>query len=757
MITGAIAAFLLVAGSWMVPAPAAGADAVNASTEVAPAVDAGAGGASDAGTPADGGSGPEAGVSGTAKPNAPEGLTPVATLPRVRVGGRIFARGSRRPVAGAHVTADLDGETDSDEEGRFQLELPCGRHHLAVQVPGFDPITVTRDPCVEQAPFVLRLTPRSGAESYETVVRVPTGHQEMRLEGRELLHTPGTLGDPFRAIESLPGVTSVAWPAPIYAVRGSNPGNTGFFLDDLRVPALFHLAFGPSVIHPYFFQDLDFFAGGYPARYGRYVAGIVAARTRTAPEDDVHASVDARLFDAGAMVTAPLPGQGSVAAAARYSYTGAIINYLSDAGVKLGYWDYQLRADRSFGAVRLTLLAFGSDDRLVTQTHTIALRFHRVKLRAEAALWGGLLSASLAVGQDRTEAPLAETVPITISAASLIPRLAYIRRTARVDLEAGVDGEIERLEPVAMLDRIGVLDLGKRRTARLFAGYVSVTARAGSRLVLTPEVRVDTYAVSGATRTDLGPRLAARFAFDEATWLKLSGGRFSQLPSLPLQVPGAENFGLAVYGLQRSWQGALSAGTTRAAGLESSVTLYVQRYRLTDLRDPAVSRHSDPFADDFLVPRDALSYGLELLVRRPATERLHGWLSYTLSSNQRALGGGAIGPSDWDQRHVVNLVIGYQWRATTFGGRVHFNTGRPVLVDGSGGETFMRLPSFFQIDLRCDHRFLLDKFTIDAYVELVNATLSRQVTGLRQTALDQPLTEDGFRIVLPTVGLHGEF
>jgi hypothetical protein len=292
---------------------------------------------------------------------------------------------------------------------------------------------------------------------------------------------------------------------------------------------------------------------------------------------------------------------------------------------------------------------------------------------------------------------------------------------------------------------------------RLLAGYASAVVRAGPRLVVTPEVRLDSYAVSGAQKADVGPRLAARLALDDKSWLKLSGGRFTQLPSLPLQVPGAENFGLALYGLQSSWQGALSAGTTRFRGLDTSVTGYVQRYVLTDVRDPVVTRAIDPFADDFLVRRDALSYGVELLVRRPPTERLHGWLSYTLSSNQRALGGGVIGPSDWDQRHVVNLVLGYRWRNYTFGGRAHYNTGRPVLVSDAAGETFVRLPAFYQVDLRCDRRFLFDKFSLDGYVELVNASLSRQVIGLVQQTPGMPPTQDGFRIVLPSIGVHGEF
>src|SRR5207253_2760858 len=160
------------------------------------------------------------------------------------------------------------------------------------------------------------------------------------------------------------------------------------------------------------------------------------------------------------------PGRGSVAAAARYSYTGAVIGFLSDAHVKLGYWDYQLRADRAFGPARLTLLAFGSSDSLETRTDTVALRFHRVKLRAEAPVGGGLLAASVGLGADRSQAPLLGDLPITVSAVSALPRLTFTRPTKHVDVELGFDGQLERFDSVTTFERATALDLARPRTAR---------------------------------------------------------------------------------------------------------------------------------------------------------------------------------------------------------------------------------------------------------------------------------------------------
>jgi hypothetical protein len=143
------------------------------------------------------------------------------------------------------------------------------------------------------------------------------------------------------------------------------------------------------------------------------------------------------------------------------------------------------------------------------------------------------------------------------------------------------------------------------------------------------------------------------------------------------------------------------------------------------------------------------------MLRRPATERLNGWIAYTLSQNQRALGGGLIGPSDWDQRHILNAVVGYRVGAYTLGARGHYNSGRPVLVNGGQAETFVRLPAFYQLDLRSERRFLFDAFTLTAYLEVVNVTLTREVYQLNQDA-DGELRQQSLRVFLPSLGLRGE-
>src|SRR5262249_46512899 len=86
-----------------------------------------------------------------------------------------------------------------------------------------------------------------------------------RAEVRQL---PGAFGDPFRAIEALPGVTPIVSGLPFFYVRGAPPGNLGYFVDGVRVPYLFHIGFGPSVIHPGLVERVELYPGAYPAQFG---------------------------------------------------------------------------------------------------------------------------------------------------------------------------------------------------------------------------------------------------------------------------------------------------------------------------------------------------------------------------------------------------------------------------------------------------------------------------------------------------------
>jgi len=730
----------------------AGVDGTGADTGVDAGADAAEGGA-DAGDAAR----TDAGVLPDARP-AETGPPPAALR------GTVFARGGHRRIKGATIFVDGVAVTDSDDKGEFVVMVAPGRHHLQATASRYQAAGVSVDLTAAGWTGELRLPP--GGQVYETVVAAKPVTPVVRVDGETARTTAGTGGDPFRIIESLPGVSQIVWPFALYAIRGANPGNTGFFLDGMRVPALFHFALGPSIIHPYLVDKLSFYPGGYPARLGGYVSGAVAAETAAPPNDIARYTVDVRLYDAGGLVTAPWDGgRGTVAVAARYAYTGLIVSRLF-GDVDFGYADYQVRADHKFAGGRATLLALGSFDHLNIQDQSIgqaSLNFHRLDLRWERNVAGWQMLARTALSTDDAKSQLYES-PIAVRAYGVAPRISFLRTLLGSALEFGVDGEAQRFDTdlnFAAASLAGMTtptapallaDLARTRNALSLRAYAAALMPLG-RLKLEPGLRYAQYFEQGVTRGAFEPRLTARVAITPALSVNATVGRFSQMPSLPVGVAGFEAFGLRELGLQTSTQTALGVEASRLPGdLTLQLTGFYQWLFVSDMRS---TFNHDVTGPDFLEMRRGRGYGGEVMLRLPERGRVSGWLAYTLSWSLREFDG-VFAASDWDQRHILNLVTTVKLkRGFSVGGRFHYNSGRPYPVRPAEYE---RLPAFWQLDLRADKRVVFDRATLDFYLDLGNVTFNQQVTALG--AVDNPNAPPdraGFRIVLPSIGVHAEW
>src|SRR5205823_14990059 len=133
---------------------------------------------------------------------------------------------------------------------------------------------------------------------------------------------------------------------------GADPAQTLTFMDGVEIPLLFHLLGGPSVVNAQFLDHVDFYPGGFDARYGRAVGGIVDVTTRKGAKDTVHGEVKLDLLDGSVFISTPIVNGISVSAPARRSIVDAILPLVlpkpSSGGTLLVlpvYWDYQLKVD----------------------------------------------------------------------------------------------------------------------------------------------------------------------------------------------------------------------------------------------------------------------------------------------------------------------------------------------------------------------------------------------------------------------------
>jgi hypothetical protein len=153
------------------------------------------------------------------------------------------------------------------------------------------------------------------------------------------------------------------------------------------------------------------------------------------------------------------------------------------------------------------------------------------------------------------------------------------------------------------------------------------------------------------------------------------------------------------------------------------------------------SRLPDPTLAQALVQDgEGRSYGAQILVRRPPREGLYGWIAYTLSrSERRYVGDPGYRLFDDDQPHVLAAVAGYEIARFRLGARFRAASGAPrtpvvgSYVDANSGQlepTFgaqnsIRLPAFYQLDLRAERPFTWSRVKVVLSLDVINVTFHR--------------------------------
>jgi TonB family protein len=728
----------------------------------------------------------------------------------VMLQGTAIERGTRRPLPGVIVSvAELGLDAVTGNDGTFYFHgLAPGTYRVIAIEPRFArlerPIVLARREALEVR---LWMRPRGG-NPYETVIE---GEREIlevtrrTLQRQQLTSVPGTFGDPIRVIQTLPGLQRAPFGVGLLLVRGSNPDDTGIFVDGHEVPSLFHFLGGPSIFNAEMLESLDLYPGGFPARFGRHHGGAVGLELRPAKSDGVHGSAKVDFIDAGGYLRAPITDDLSLAVAGRRSYIDLFLGLVLPKPAKGGqrivtpvYYDYSGRLDYNLhGHGRLSVFAIGSSDtlRVLNRDPDAALstdlnssvKFLRVIGTYQRLLAGDLkLTLSPAWGRDTLSfsgAQAEATGPFTsidIVNDSLSYRMrVHGRINGTFTLDTGLDllsrvTTYQALLPIddTLINSSGV-DIPPSQLFRSaqqieVGGHVDLGIDLSSRWKLVGSLRLDSYLLDGQARSSVDPRLVARYKLSPELTLKGYVGSFSQPP----QPEGLDRrFGNPDLGIEH----AIHTGV----GYEwkpdplwtiDSEVYYLTRYDLSVFTDALAQNPDGTFRNvNFLSQGVADSVGLELLVRREISEHAYGWLSYTFShARQRNDPGDDYRLTAFDQPHVLNAVASWKpGNGWELGARFQVASGRPdtpvlgATFDADAGSYLairgrarsIRTPTFLQLDVRAEHVWLYDTWSLGLYLDIINVTNKSNTEAVQydyRFRQSSPVTSFP---ILPTLGL----
>lgn len=621
-------------------------------------------------------------------------------------------------------------------DGRFTLlGVPVGPLVLRVEALGYAPADVPVEASTETRFMEVRL--RRQAIGLDTIqvahgqaVDVVRDISRMGISPR-LAETLPSIGevDLFRALQLLPGVAATGDGAGLH-VRGGTPDQNLVLFDGMTVYHVDHFFGLFSAFNADAVKDVSAFTGGFPARYGGRVSGVLDLTGRTGDEQRFRIGTGVNLLSGRLVAEVPIGGRGSWLIAGRRSYTDILNTPLYtrlfdfrsgfDSAPTTGLGGsgqiFQLRPDFFFYDLNSKLSYRPS------QRDLVSLSLYRGSDRLDQSVSSGPAGAAASVGErehltdwgnqgvsgrwarewnHRVSSDLLVATSryfsndVNISAASgrreenevddFSVRLdAELRATRRLTFgvgtwltESSVSYEFARLT-----DDSVSLAVDRTATGRLAGGYAEATMSVADRLDLTAGLRATHYDLTGTVYNE--PRASFRFTLTDRLQLKAAWGLYHQFVTRVENedvLQGSRDFWLLAddellpVRSEHRIAGATYEADRFLLNLEAyektfdNLTLFSTRYRRDPLADPA----------ELFLTGSGRARGVEMLAQK-LTGPLTGWIGYTLAQVAQSfpdIDDGAEFPAGHDQTHSIKAVGMYEvgrWKVTT---AWVFGSGRP--------------------------------------------------------------------------------
>ncbi len=702
--------------------------------------------------------------------------------------GRVIDAYTTEALVGVNIlVVGTSQGTFTDPDGQFRLIVLENADSLRFSMLGYEThYTQFRQTATPLPKLLVRLRPVTLdlGEQISVVGKFPTLNKStevstQRFESRELADISGTVDDLTRTIQTLPGVVAQADFSGKMYVRGGKAEENLVMLDRTFIYDPYHIAGLVSIFNPDLIDDVEFYAGGFPAKYGQAMSSVLEVQNKTGSRDRFKGSLSLDVISAKTLMSGKLPGsKGSWILSGRRSYQDKLMRALGEFEDHIlpSFYDYQTKlfyplterhlltanallsgdymdievsnpdsvldaitsdGGRFFWDNGLTM--FSLDWKFLISPHvfthsTASVVTHDFESRTSGADpdWGIGTATHYDFREDATI--------LSIPGHKIETGLYLFRSNADIDL---------RWKQSIFLENINENSSTGFGSARFKTKFARVYHYAGVYVQDTWDFLQPQFSLSYGLRSDylkntsdfkLSPRLNVVYRFDELTMLKAAWGMFHQVPRDPVQTD--DDIGNPDLKSQKA--------VHYVAGLERRLSENMKgriEFFYKDLSSLIVNVEDTLI--NFANSGRGESYGFELFTQKRLSGRLDGWLSYTYSiSNRQDRPDGVKYHPLQDQRHTLSLVMNYRlnshWRLSFKGS---FYTGKPytpvlsaeplihpisgnIIRDPTSGFPIYaplegeinsaRFPAYHRLDLRIDYDFKFKGYSMSLYFEILN-------------------------------------
>jgi hypothetical protein len=280
-----------------------------------------------------------------------------ADTPLGTIKGKVADMENKSPMPGVSIELVGNGQgVVSGADGIFVIEdLSVGSYVLRLGHTGYETLAVSdiivrsgriTSVSVELKPLVFEIEGVVVDAGYFSQTREqPTS--SVNFSAEEIRRAPGSAGDVSRIVSLLPSIAKVNDESNALIVRGGNPFENAFYIDNMEIPNINHYptlgsSGGPiGLLNVDFIQDVNFSSGGFSAAYGDRLSSVMELTYREGNRDQFLGQVDMNMTGLGFTGEGPVTGgRGSWMFSARRSYLDLIVDAIG-TGVAPRYSDYQ--------------------------------------------------------------------------------------------------------------------------------------------------------------------------------------------------------------------------------------------------------------------------------------------------------------------------------------------------------------------------------------------------------------------------------
>ncbi|WP_420126003.1 hypothetical protein [Longimicrobium sp.] len=585
------------------------------------------------------------------------------------------------------------------------------------------------------------------AITVEGGTRMDDTRSAVALKRVDVLTTPGGTADVMQAFQTAPGATRASEGSDLY-VRGGDPAEAPVFVDGARLfyPGRYETLNGATfgILDSQVLDAAYFSSGGFSARYGDALSGVLDVRTIGRPGTRTLA-LNANTVQLGTSLRLPMAPSVGAWASVRGTDAGLMLamhgraDEFARAPAALEGMAGVVWEPRAGSEVKLTAMA--DEDALAREvdaygysgpfrsrgSNRLAALSGRTLLGEGRVALRGALSASRrqtrfrfgVLDRERTDRGATARVDADVSLAGG-GRVSFGAEGAWMDnAQAGIVPSTDRLAPGSPADP---LDRGE--DARHVGGYVEAERALSPSLAVIAGMRADQLPGEDAWSAD--PRLA--LAYRAGGWtLRLGGGAFHQGRwRTKYRVPEAGS----------------PAGTPTSA---RHLVLGAERGGEPSLKvEGYVKRYGDyvPDGDGPRIEAGRVA-GVDAIVRWSEQRRLNGWITYSYLDGQVELADGRTAPSAVDVRHSLTGVARWSFRPSwELGSTLRVGSGKPFTAITGGGEDAdgrvvpvygapngARLPTYRRLDARVTRYVPMRAGVGVVYLETLNLLDTKNVAG----------------------------